>query len=336
MSGGSDWTGGLGLLDWLPHTPAPWSDTNATSPDSEGGGAACVEDPEMQDLRERLAQAEARAKAAEEAAKVAIQEARSETERLAKELANVERGTKDQMEAEAIRRAKWAKEQAARNQLDAYERSKLEADEMRRRRAIEEQRALECDRARRIREEQEWREEEAERIKQEYEIKIQILAEREAALKAEAEARERRERERRLQQQVKEDYRRCRLTELTEALRREIESDGEAPTRPMLAGWLNLQLDGEVHRKRRWYEVIGRELVLCRSATDRSLKTIIGLDSTRLLWVSDQHEDCTMDQSLVLEVQQGCASGYQSYIIHLESTMAKEDMELMIEAISRL
>ncbi|CDS00702.1 uncharacterized protein SPSC_04612 [Sporisorium scitamineum] len=281
----------------------------------------------LHDLRERLAQAEARAKAAEDAAAHAIHEAHIETRRLAEELAKVEKGTQEKMEAEAIRRAKWAREQVARDQLDAYERSKLEADEKRRRRVIEEQRRLECDRARRIREEQEWREQEAERVKLEYEVRIRQLAEREAKLKAEAEERERRERERKEQERASEVARQKRLAELTDAVR---DSD-----KVILSGWLNLQTEEAVQWKRRWYEVVDRQLVLCRSATDRSLMSVIPLDPTHLVKVADEQEDCFMSHTLRLEVQESeTSTEKQAYIVSTDTHAAKLDLALVVDAIA--
>ncbi|SPO21838.1 uncharacterized protein UTRI_01331_B [Ustilago trichophora] len=330
---GEEWTGALGSPDSMTHPLAPWIEPSSKLLDQEQESAKDAEGAEMQDLRDRLAQAEARAKAAEEAANVAVREARSETRRLAEELAHVERGAKDKMEAEAIRRAKWAREQVARDQLDAYERSKLEAAEKRRRRAIEEQRRLECDRANRIREEQEWREQEAERIKQEYELKIQHLAEREAKLKAEAEAREQRESERIEQERARASYRQSRLSELKKAMLEE--SDTGAP---LLQGWLNLQVEGAMQWKRRWYQVSKKQLILTRSSTDSSLKTVIPLDPIHLLSIRDQHEDCTMSHSLCLEVRQTLESELDqakcTYLLSTDTRAAKEEIELVVEAIA--
>uniref|UniRef100_V5GK58 PH domain-containing protein n=2 Tax=Kalmanozyma brasiliensis (strain GHG001) TaxID=1365824 RepID=V5GK58_KALBG len=280
---------------------------------------------------------------AEPSIRVANREAKIETLRLS----GIETGYQEVTVAEAVRRAKWAREQAARNQLDAYERSKLEADEKRRRRAVEQQRLLDRERAMRRREEQEWREQQAERLEQEHEIQRRVQAERIAKLRAEAEAKEQLDRELRTKQAARESYRQGRLLELTTALRNENEMDAEARASPILKGWLNLQLEGEVHWKRRWYAVTGRQLILSRSATDRSPKTTIPLDPTRLISVSDQHEDGTMDRTLMLEVQQSAsddrASGLvsestakRSYTIHLDTRDAKEEIELVIEAIASL
>ncbi|SPO22653.1 uncharacterized protein UTRI_01331 [Ustilago trichophora] len=330
---GEEWTGAMESPDSMTHPLAPWIEPSVKVVDKEQASLKDAEGAEMQDLRDRLAQAEARAKAAEKAATVAVREAQSETRRLAEELANVERGAKDKMEAEAIRRAKWAREQVARDQLDAYERSKLEADEKRRRRAMEEQRRLECDRANRIREEQEWREQEAQRIKQEYELKIQHLAEREAKLKAEAEAREQRERERIEQERARASYRQSRLAKLKEAVLKEDDTSA-----PLVQGWLNLQVEGAVQWKRRWYRVTKKQLVLTRSPTDSSLKTIIPLDLIHLLSIRDDHEDCTMSHSLCLEVRQTLESkldqAKRTYLVSTDTRAAKEEIELVVEAIA--
>lgn len=333
--------------DSTEHLSVPWREAALIPHRSEQRGVISPVDAELQDLRERLAQAEARARAAENAALVAVHEAESKTRRLAEELAKVERSTKDTMEAEAIRRAKWAREQATRNQLDAYERSKLEADEMRRRRAMEEQRQLECDRANRIREEQEWREHEAERVKHEYELKIQHLAEREAKLKAEARVKEQLGRERKEQAKASERRREKRLAELIAALRKGRESGAEAEPTRLLSGWLNLQAEGAVQWKRRWYTVVDDRLVLSRSATDDSAMTTIPLDPSQLLSVSDVHEDCLVRHALCLKVQTNCCasvdSGLESealakhaYIVSTDTLEAKEEIELVIEALRRL
>lgn len=337
---GEEWTGALGSPDSMTHPSAPWMEASLPLRKPEQSTPR-AEDTELQDLRERLAQAEARAKAAEEAAKVAVREAQSETRRLAEELATVERGTRDKMEAEAIRRAKWAREQVARNQLDAYERSKLEAEEKRRRRAIEEQRQLECDRANRIREEQEWREQEAERTKQEYELRIQQLAEREAKLKAEAEAREQKERQRIEQDKARMDYRQARLAELKQALLQGCEGHEHGPATSLVSGWLNFQLEGKIQWRRRWYRVIQRQLLLSRSSTDDTVVTTIPLDPTKLINVHDDHEDCTMPHSLRFEVQLSPEAGREdslkhTYLISTDTRAAKDEIELVIEAIAGL
>ncbi|KAJ9477676.1 Helicase SWR1 [Pseudozyma hubeiensis] len=341
---GDHWFGPVGSPDSVTHPAAPWIGTASSPRRQQMSRAGSPAHEEMQDLREQLTRAEERARAAEEAAKMAVLEAQSEKRRLAEELAKVEQASTDKMEAEAIRRAKWAKEQAARNQLDAYERSKLEADEMRRRRAIEEQRQLECDRANRIREEREWREQEAARVKREYEVKIQVLAEREAKLKVEAEAKEKLERERREQVKAREAGRRERLEQLTSALRVAEGAQPDAKTEPLLTGWLNLQVEGEVHRRRRWYRVLDKQLALSKSPTDPNVLTSIPLDPTRLLSISDGHEDSLMSHALCMKVQQATeidttaeaptnTTTKHTYIISTDTLEAKEEIELVVEAI---
>lgn len=340
--GGDEWIDTLEPPDSTTQASAPWMKAPESPYGRRRGGSASSMDAEMQELRDRLVQAEARARAAEDAAETAVREAQSETRRLAEELANVERGSKDKLEAEAIRRAKWAREQAARNQLDAYERSKLEADEMRRRRAMDEQRQRESDRANRIRQEREWREQEAERVKLEYEQKIQILAEREAKLKAEAEAKEQLQRERMEQARARAGHRQKRLAELTAALRAARGSDAETETAPLVFGWLNLQVEGAVQWRRRWYRVVDRELLLSRSAADLSTTTTIALEPTRLVSISDALEDCLMRHALCLEVgpkaQEEAVSPSEThtYIISTDTREAKEEIELVVEAIATL
>lgn len=344
-----DWTSALGSTRSLRDPSIPWMDSLMTTQSEEQRLTTRIDGAEMQDLRDKLAQAEARAKTAEEAAKVAVREAQSETQRLAEELASLERGTKDKTEQEAVRRAKWAREQAARNQLNAYERSKLEADEKRRRRAIEEQRQLECDRANRIREERERCEQEAERIKQEYEIQIQQLAIREAKLKAEAATKEQRERERIEQEQARASHRQSQLIRFKQALLEEGEAKNATGSAPLISGWLNLQVEGAIQRKRRWYRVMERQLVLTRSPTDSSLMTRIPLDPRRLVAVSSNHDDCTTSHSLHLEVLLDGDSDHESdsvestkqaarctYVISTDTGAGKEEIELVIEAIASI
>ncbi|GAC97231.1 helicase SWR1 [Pseudozyma hubeiensis SY62] len=344
---GDHWFGPVGSPDSVTHPAAPWIGTASSPRRPQKSRAGSPAHEEMQGLREQLARAEERARAAEESAKMAVLEAQSEKRRLAQELAKAEQASTDKMEAEAVRRAKWAKEQAARNQLEAYERSKLEADEMRRRRAIEEQRQLECDRANRIREEREWCQQEAARVKREYEVKIQVLAEREAKLKAEAEAKERLERERREQVKAREAGRQERLERLASALREAEGAQPDAKTEPLLTGWLNLQDEGEVHRRRRWYRVMDKQLALSKSPTDPNVLTSIPLDPIRLLSISDGHEDSLMSHALCLEVQQateidtkvdGAAEMMtkRTYIISTDTLEAKEEIELVVEAIRGL
>ncbi|TKY85016.1 hypothetical protein EX895_006096 [Sporisorium graminicola] len=322
-NGGDEWIGDLEVHD-SPRYVSPASMLPGKK--ERERQAENVEEAELHDLRERLAQAEARAKAAEDAAELAVREVQIETRRLAEELAKVERGTREKMEAEAIRRAKWAREQVARDQLDAYERSKLEADEKRRRRAIEEQRRLECDRAARIREEQEWRQHEADRIKQEYELRIQLLAEREAKLKAQAEERERREQERAEHARASEAFRQQRLEELTKAVQ---------GSEVILSGWLNLHSDEAVQWRRRWYEVVDRQLVLCKSATDRSAMTVIPLTPGKLISVTDEeeHDGCLMRYGLRFEVQ-GSSTVTHTYTVSTDTHAAKLDLSLVVEAVA--
>lgn len=336
-----EWSGEMDSPDSTHPPSSPWTEPPTGLADKAGRTAGDASEDEVRDLRDRLEQAEARAKAAEEAAEVAVREAQSETRRLAEELAQVERGTRDTMEAEAIRRAKWAREQVAREQLDAYERSKLEADEKRRRRAIEEQRRLDCDRANRIREEREWREHEAERIKHEYEVKIQYLAEREARLKAEAEARADEERSRIEKERKRVIARQERLAEMKRALQgADATNERAGDEDALLSGWLNVQAEGALQWRRRWGKVRRRQLILSKTPTDPVAVATIPLDRARIVSHADDYDDCTMPNIIRLQVPVDQADSTAldtcTHLISTDTLAAKDDIELIIEAIADL
>lgn len=105
--------------------PPPPHDTPEMSPRLSGDSSVLQTGWEVEEAR--AAEARQRAIAAEEAARVQMERAREEQARLAAEVAEAERREKERIENEAAARAKWAAEQAARERLDAFERSKLEA-----------------------------------------------------------------------------------------------------------------------------------------------------------------------------------------------------------------
>lgn len=90
------------------------------------------------EVKAQLAEeAHRRAVLAEQAAWEQIRIAREMQEKLTLELADVTRRGQERNLVEMAARAKWARDQAQRNQLDAFERSKLEGEESRRRRQVE-------------------------------------------------------------------------------------------------------------------------------------------------------------------------------------------------------
>lgn len=119
----------------LPTAPYVTSKSSRNQPSGSGGGV-------ISDSDERLAEqaaahaADARRRA-EQMALAQIERARAEQRSLEFQLSEVERRNRERNEAEAAARARWVRQQAERERLDAFERSKLESAERLRREAVE-------------------------------------------------------------------------------------------------------------------------------------------------------------------------------------------------------
>lgn len=166
--------------------------------------------------REELADdARRRALAVETAALEQIKAVRDLQKRLEFELSEVNRRGKERNEAEAAARARWARDQAQRNALDAFERSKLEHAEKQRRIQVEaikreeDRRAAEVEREKRLAQEQERDAiQEARRRKESREIREQkLLAEVEAKQREKADRQARQKRIKEERQRLQAGYR---------------------------------------------------------------------------------------------------------------------------------
>jgi hypothetical protein len=216
---------------------------------------------ESHDDMTRVAEARRRAHAADRAARAQIEVARLEQRRLAFEVSEAERRNRERAQAEFLARAKWAREQALRDQLGAYERSQLEsevgdavrglflerlsamtdalfdAQERRRRAAVERMKEEEEARAAAARREQEQRELDERDAVQAAERQARSRALREAKLREEAEAARRRQEEAQRRAQAK-----TRAREALEGDFRALYEEGELA----LEGSINVQTGGVV------------------------------------------------------------------------------------------
>jgi len=183
-----------------------------------------------------------------------------------------ERKAKARAEKEAVVRAKWAKEQANRDRLDAWERSLLESKERKRREQVERLRDEDTIRAEEARRESEAQAqaEREERIRKEYELR---RAGDQAAL-ARAEGRE---------------AARLKLKKRLEEL--------ELGKSMVLNGSITVQLGDSLIWRRRWFELRGNSMLLYKSEHYKAevLERIDLRGSIRS--ISDAYEECQMVNS---------------------------------------
>ncbi|PWN48999.1 hypothetical protein IE53DRAFT_411936 [Violaceomyces palustris] len=247
-------------------------------------------------LEARAREARDRAVAAEREAKIQIEIARIEQKRLAMEVLEAERRERDRTEAEGLARAKWAREQADRDRLDAYERSVLESAERQRRLAVERLRQEEARRAEEAKREKARKEKEEKEAIEEAERRRRDAMEREARLRKEME--EKAERMRDLAEKEEQ-----RLAEREGLIRqfKELDLGGKV----VLNGSLTIQGAGSIVWRRRWFELHGNGMTLYKSRTETS--KVLGEIRLRanVRRISDAFEECQMANSFKLEIGGG-------------------------------
>lgn len=281
----------------------------------------------LADKEELADQARRRALAAELAALEQIRVARQLQKQLEFELSEVQRRERERNDAENAARAKWAREQAQRNLLDAFERSQLESAERKRRRQVEEIRKVEAERAEQVANEkakadQAEREamEEAERRKENMLLRDRKLLEEMESRKAESAKREekrRNERERR--------------EKLKSELRDTVNQTATAATpTPLLAGWLEVQPTDSNRWKRRYFHLTHDGLELFKDIT---ATTASALEKHPLPTQApeDAFEACQMPHSVYLTNEDDAMS--TTLLVALESAENKERFVATIEVL---
>ncbi|CAO1628342.1 unnamed protein product [Parajaminaea phylloscopi] len=214
--------------------------------------------------REELADdARRRALAMEQVAQEQIRAVRELQKRLEFELSEVKRRGQERSEAETAARAKWARDQAQRNALDAYERSKLEHAERQRRAAVEATRLDEERKAREVQAEKQKAEaderealEEARRRKESRELReLRLKEERQRLDKAAAEREERK----RLVSEERERLKGAMLQKLEET------PNGS----PVLEGLLRAQFGESSPWRTRYFELRRDDMVFFKGPKER-------------------------------------------------------------------
>lgn len=280
--------------------------------------------------KEELAdQARRRALAAELAALEQIRVARELQKRLEFELSEVNRRERERSDAENAARAKWAREQAQRNQLDAFERSKLESEERKRRQKVEEIRRVEAERAARVADEKNKADraereaiEEAERRKENMLLRDKKLLEEMEARRGEEEKREERKRAGQEQREKIKAELRSRAAEVNGAL---------PNTTPLLKGWLELQPPNSNLWKRRFFHLASDGLSLYKDTTATSSTP---LEQCPLPQSSpeDAFEACQMAHSVFLRSNQD-EDGDGAMTVAFESAALKDTFVAAVEVL---
>ncbi|KAE8244149.1 hypothetical protein A4X13_0g6797 [Tilletia indica] len=220
--------------------------------------------------------------------KAIAQHARDQQVKLEEEVRKSEWKARDRAEKEAIARAKWAKEQATRDRLDAWERSLLESAERNRRETVE-----------RLRQEETRRADEAR-----LESERQAIQEQEAL----AEAARRRDLAHERENRIKKEYELRRAGD-EEALNRAAQREAarlklkkrleelELGKSMVLNGSITVQLGDSLIWRRRWFELRGNSMLLYKSEHEKAdvLERIDLRGSIRS--VTDAYEECQMVNS---------------------------------------
>ncbi|EPQ31585.1 uncharacterized protein PFL1_00918 [Pseudozyma flocculosa PF-1] len=277
-----------------PPPPESEATTDLSSPVDDVGGFAGGSS-EMDNLKAKALEARQRALTAERAALIEIEKARQQQSRLEWELQEAQKRNQDLAEQEGLRRAKWAREQAERDRLDAFERSQLEAAERRRRQKEELARQVALRQADEARREKQRLDKEQEEARIEAERRRAQAAEREARIAAEMEAQAKRKTELAAKQR-RQLAEREMLTLKLETLARY--------DKVLLEGVVAVQNEKSLVWRRRYFILQCGGLDLYKSKEDASLSepiTTIPLRG-RLKAVSDAFEECQMQHSLKVEI----------------------------------
>ncbi|CAO1618572.1 unnamed protein product [Sympodiomycopsis kandeliae] len=229
----------------------------------------------LSNKEELVDQARRRALAAELAALEQIRVARELQKQLEFELSEVKRRERERSDAENAARAKWAREQAARNRLDAFERSRLESDERKRRAQVEETQKVEKERADRVayekhKADQAEREaiEEAARRKENAALRDQRLLEEMQTKQSELEKKEERLR-------AEAEHK----AHLKSDLLQHWQLAALSSSRTLMEGWLDIQPESSTQWRRRYFKLGSTGLSLYKdsptsfSSDDVPLKT---------------------------------------------------------------
>ncbi|CEH18590.1 MAX-1A [Ceraceosorus bombacis] len=273
------------------------------------------------------AEARQRARMADQAALAAqaqIEIARAEQRRLAFEISESERRNRERSEAEVLIRAKWAKEQASRNQLDAYERSKLESEERRRRAHVAEQKRKEAEAAERAREDQRRQEIEMQEALEHSARKKRDAQAREAKLVADADAARKRGEAAAIRKAVKQ---RDREMLAKEFLRLQAAGD------MVLEGDLSVQIGDATGWKRRWFALKDGEIAFFKTSHDAQRNTPTEHYNLRgaIASIEDAFEEAQMPHSF--RVNFTSESGSECFVAYTDT---EDDMEVLLVGMQTL
>lgn len=277
-----------------------------------------------------------RALAVEQAALEQIKSVRELQKRLEFELSEANRRGRERSEAEAAARAKWAKDQAQRNALDAYERSKLEHEERQRRAKVEATRLEEELRAQEVRAEKQRAEDQEREVLEEARKRQECRRMREERLKEEVQHQaslkaERQERKRLAAEQRKK---------LVQVMREKLEGTDEGT--PVLDGLLRAQLGEGKSWRTRYFELHRDAIVLFKSQRERDSPPPERLELSQYLRngsesMEDNYEYCLAPNSCLLRFEKESTSVAAGTALEVfEVTVAfpsNEDREIFLAAL---
>ena len=247
------------------------------------------------------------------------------------EMSELQRREKERNTAEGLQRAKWAREQVALQQLDAFERSKREATEKRRRAIVEELRM----------------EEESKRLEiKEQQAEARRRIEEDMAYREKLE-RANRQRKAKMEEEEKSVRARKVLAEekaRVKAQRREaVSKELEALQGPLLAsGIITLQSGEQLKRRQRWFELQRHALILypdtrspartSGSDSDTALDTI-HLDFGSIVSLSDAFEELQAPHSFCLRYRMRESTEEKTLMAY---TTCEEDKERLVVGLSQV
>ncbi|KAK0546426.1 hypothetical protein OC846_005270 [Tilletia horrida] len=257
--------------------------------------------------------------------KAKAQRARDQQRLLDERVRASERKTQERAEKDAIARAKWAKEQATRDRLDAWERSVLESAERKRREQVEKLREEESRRVEEARRESELQAEEERAALAEADRRRELAKEREARIKREYELRVAGD-EAALARAAEREEARLKLKMRLEEL--------ELGKSMVLNGSITVQLGDSLIWRRRWFELRGNSMLLFKSEREKAeVLERIDLRGT-IQDISDAYEECQMVNSFKVTFVEGAPLA--SITAYTDTPEDKDVLRSGIEVVSSI
>lgn len=278
----------------------------------------------------KVSEARRRALAAQSAAEEQIRVARELQQRLEFELSEVLRRGKERNDAENAARAKWARDQAQRNLLDAFERSVLESEERKRRQYVDKIRKMEADQAAQVAQEK-LKADQAEREAiAEHKRRRDDLARRDQKLQEEAQTHqaeiEKRQERIRAEKAAKE-----KLKEEARAKVKQHSETAATPSEtssPLMVGFLELQPVNSMLWKRRYFHLTSTGLQLFKGVT--STDTVLETYPLPGRLPEDAFEMCQMAHSIFWECG---GEGADVITVAFDSARSRDQVVAIIEVL---